>query len=159
MREVCSWWPRAESNYLYKNFQFLSLMNIFVALIHGSSPQFLGKGVVWGILQTTIRRNQPSMRFASYDSNPPLRQRRKRKSYPRVAFFSSVGGEKQGACAPCAGDSKGRAYRPGPLRIYWPLPLRGSFARLRRAFVVLIRFRLSGLVLRPAHQSVYEWRT
>ena len=27
------------------------------------------------------------MRVISHDVNPPLRQRRKRKSYPRVAFF------------------------------------------------------------------------
>ena len=77
--------------------------------------------------------------------SPSLRQRRKKESYPRVAFFSSAGGEKQGPCGPCAGDSKGRAYRPGPLRIATLLPLRGSLARLRRAFVVLIRFRLSML--------------
>ena len=90
---------------------------------------------------------------------PSLRHRRKRKSYPRVAFFSSVRGEKHAPCGACAGDSKGRAYRPGPLRIYWLLPLRGSFARLRRAFVVLIRFRLSKLLRCPMRQSLSEWWT
>ena len=57
------------------------------------------------------------------------------------------------------GDSKGRAYRPGPLRIDTLLPLRGSLARLRRAFVVLIKFRLSMLLRRPVHESVSKWRT
>lgn len=41
--------------------------------------------------------------------------------------------------APCAGDSKGRACGAGTLRIDQLVPLRGSPARLRRAFVVLIR--------------------
>ena len=82
----------------------------------------------------------------------------KRKSYPRVAFFSSVRGEKHAPCGACAGDSKGRAYRPGPLRIDQLLPLRGSPARLRRAFVVLIRFRLSRLLRRPMHQFVSNCR-
>ena len=88
-----------------------------------------------------IHRNQPPMRVTSHDSNPPLRHRHKSKRPPSGGLFVFVlGGEKHAPCGACAGDSKGRAYRPGPLRIDQLLPLRGSPARLRRAFVVLIRF-------------------
>ena len=108
-----------------------------------------------------VARLESVYRFIAYRGfeSPSLRHRRKRKSYPRVAFFSSVRGEKHAPCGACAGGSKGRAYRPGPLRIYWLLPLRGSPARLRRAFVVLIRFRLSRLLLRPMHQFVSKYWT
>ena len=91
-----------------------------------------------------VARLESVYRFIAYRGfeSPSLRHRRKKKKLPSGSFFFVRGAEKQGACAPCAGDSKGRAYRPGPLRIVQLLPLRGNLARLRRAFVVLIRYRL-----------------
>ena len=74
----------------------------------------------------------------------PLSPPKQKKEPPPGRLFL-FGGEKQAACAACAGDSKGRAYRPGPLRIGRLLLLRSSSsaARRGRALYLLIKLFLS----------------
>lgn len=54
------------------DFRSSARLEVIFIIIHNVGSQLFGKGMVWGILQSTIRRNQPSMHFASYGSNPPL---------------------------------------------------------------------------------------
>src|SRR4051812_39952574 len=61
----------------------------------------------------------------------PLSPPEQKKEPPTGRLFL-FGGEKQAACAACAGDSKGRACRPGPLRIGRLLLLRSSSSAARR---------------------------
>ena len=57
-----------------------------------------------------VARLESVYRFIAYRGfeSPSLRQEYKcKKGHPRVAFLHLFpGGEKQGACAPCVGDSK-----------------------------------------------------
>ena len=64
----------------------------------------------------------------------PSRQGHKSKKPPSGGFFVLCrGGEKQGPCGPCAGDSKGCPCRGSPLRIVHLPPLRGGAPEAPRA--------------------------
>jgi hypothetical protein len=49
--------------------------------------QLFGKGIVGGILRSTIRRNQPLMRSTSHDLSPPLSARIKKKAVREDGLF------------------------------------------------------------------------
>ncbi len=88
-----------------------------------------------------VARLESVYRFIAYRGfeSPSLRQGYKcKKGHPRVAFLHLfLGGEKQGPCGPCAGDSKasplqGRAAPNRPTAARYA----GSLARRGRAYCV-----------------------
>lgn len=115
-------------------FQSSARMGIFVALINSAFRKLFGKGIVGGILQSNIRRNQPFMRVASHDSNPPLAKNRNvKKATLGWPFCISFVPERGRAPARSArGIRRPRPCRGVPLRIAH-LPPRDRWLRARRA--------------------------
>ena len=62
------------------------------------------------------------------------------------------GGEKQAPCGACAGDSKGWAYSPSPLRIVRLPPLRGGAPEAQRAAQKILAITIS-------HDHLFEYPT
>src|SRR5471032_1560065 len=74
------------------------------------------------------------MRAVDRDTSPPLPPRTQKQKATLGGFFVLCrGGEKQGPCGPCAGDSKGCPCRGSPLRIVHLPQLRGGAPEALRA--------------------------